>query len=154
MEYTEQMAETELVPEISGGIDSAEESPKTGEISGEDYAQQIARLRKEHSAAMDKVRIDGEVRYVLAKMGARNPALAAKALDMSGVQVNADTVSGVEESVKKLMASDPYLFGSGNLLPPTGKEGSTGGVHGVSERDPETLSDGEYYRMIGVKGKR
>jgi len=104
------------------------------------------RLKAEHAEKLRQVQIDGEVRYMLAKMGARNPALAAKALDLSGVQATEDGVTGVEESVRALMASDPYLFGV--HLPPAGGEHSSGGVHGAARRDPNSMSDKEYYAMV------
>ena len=104
------------------------------------------RLKAEHAEKLRQVQIDGEVRYMLAKMGARNPALAAKALDLSGVQATEDGVTGVEESVRALMASDPYLFGM--HLPPAGGEHSSGGVHGAARRDPNSMSDKEYYAMV------
>ena len=83
---------------------------------------------------------------MLARMGAKNPALAAKALDLSGVQADENGVTGVEESVKQLMASDPYLFGI--QMPQSGGEHSSGGVHGAARRDPNGMSDKEYYAMV------
>ena len=104
------------------------------------------RLKAEYASQLRQVRIDGEVRYMLAKMGAKNPALAAKALDLSGVEVTEDSITGVEESVKQLMASDPYLFGI--HMPQAGGEQSSGGVHGAARRDPSGMSDREYYAMV------
>lgn len=104
------------------------------------------RLKAEHAAQLRQVRIDGEVRYMLAKMGAKNPALAAKALDLSGVEATEEGITGVEESVRQLMASDPYLFGI--HMPPAGGEHSSGGVHGAARRDPNGMSDKEYYAMV------
>lgn len=83
---------------------------------------------------------------MLAKMGAKNPALAAKALDLSGVDADENGVTGVEESVKQLMESDPYLFGI--QIPQPGGGHSSGGVHGAARRDPSGMSDAEYYAMV------
>lgn len=107
----------------------------------------LAKLKAEHEEKLRQVRIDGEVRYMLARMGAKNPALAAKALDLTGVQADEGGVSGVEESVKRLMASDPYLFGFGRMAA-SGGEASSGTAHGEYRRDPDTLSDREYYDML------
>lgn len=110
----------------------------------------VTRLKEEHAEELRQVRIDGEVRYMLAKMGAKNPALAAKALDLSGVQADGETVTGVEEAVKQLMGTDPYLFGI--HMGPVGGEHSSGGVHGAARRDPDGMSDREYYAMkLGKK---
>lgn len=110
----------------------------------------VLQLLEAQEAKLRQVRIDGEVRYMLAKMGAKNPTLAAKVLDLSAVQVDDNGVVGVEESVKRLMATDPYLFG--HTLGPVGGERSSGGVHGGDRRDPNGMSDREYYAM--VMGKR
>lgn len=110
----------------------------------------VLQLLEAQEAKLRQVQIDGEVRYMLAKMGAKNPTLAAKVLDLSAVQVDDNGVAGVEESVKRLMATDPYLFG--HTLGPVGGERSSGGVHGGDRRDPNGMSDREYYAM--VMGKR
>ncbi len=110
----------------------------------------VQQLLQQQEEKLRQVRIDGEVRYMLAKMGAKNPTLAAKVLDLSAVQVRDDGVVGVEESVKRLMATDPYLFG--HTMGPVGGERSSGGVHGGDRRDPNGMSDREYYAM--VMGKR
>lgn len=110
----------------------------------------VLQLLEAQEAKLRQVQIDGEVRYMLAKMGAKNPTLAAKVLDLSAVQVDDNGVVGVEESVKRLMATDPYLFG--HTLGPVGGERSSGGVHGGDRRDPNGMSDREYYAM--VMGKR
>ena len=122
------------VPEVAAETAAAPEQSETD------------RLKAEHAEKLRQVRIEGEVRYMLAKMGARNPALAAKALDLSGVEADEHGVTGVEESVKQLMASDPYLFGI--HMPPSGGEYSSGGAHGAARRDPNGMSDREYYAMV------
>ena len=110
-------------------------------------AGEIVRLRQEHEAALRQVRIQGEARYVLARMGAKNPDMAAKALDLTAVTADETTVTGVEDAVRKLMTSDPYLFGV-VTFPAPGRESSSGGRHGENRPDPQTLSDREYYDMI------
>ena len=106
MEETMQMTENaaqEMVP-AEKQAPAVEEAPAAEQDT-------VARLQEKHAEELRQVRIDGEVRYMLAKMGAKNPALAAKALDLSGVQADGETVTGVEEAVKQLMGTDPYLFG-------------------------------------------
>ncbi|MBQ8401092.1 MAG: hypothetical protein IJX14_04090 [Clostridia bacterium] len=112
-----------------------------------DTALTVEQLKAEHAKELRQVRLDGEVRYVLAKLGARNPALAAKALDLSGVGEDGENgVTGVEEAARRLMASDPYLFGVS--MGPVGGDSSSGGVHGGARRDPDGMSDREYYAMV------
>lgn len=110
----------------------------------------VEALLAEQEEKLRQVRMDGEVRYVLAKMGAKNPTLAAKVLDLSEVRVDDECVTGVEEAVRQLMATDPYLFGLS--MGPVGGERSSGGKHGGARRDPNRMSDKEYYAM--VMGKR
>ena len=120
-------------------------SPETAETDGSSAA--VEALNAAHAEEVRKLRIDGEVRVMLTRMGARNPAVAAKALDLSAVSADENGISGVEESVKRLMESDPYLFG---VMPhtPLGRDSSSGAAHGESRREPDTLSDREYYDMI------
>ena len=145
MEETMQMTENaaqEMVP-AEKQAPAVEEAPAAEKDT-------VTRLKEEHAEELRQVRIDGEVRYMLAKMGAKNPALAAKALDLSGVQADGETVTGVEEAVKQLMGTDPYLFGI--HMGPVGGEHSSGGVHGAARRDPDGMSDREYYAMkLGKK---
>ena len=140
----------EILPADNGGDKEAvtDDAGTAAECRTEGAAEDaLVKLQAEHEAKLRQVRIDGEVRYVLARMGAKNPALAAKALDLTGVQADENGVSGVEESVRRLMGSDPYLFGFGQMAP-VGRESSSGAVHGESRRDPDTLSDREYYDML------
>lgn len=130
-------------------MDETVQNPVSGTVITEtaDAAPgETERLKAEHAAQLRQVRIDGEVRYMLARMGAKNPALAAKALDLSGVEADENGVTGVEESVRALMASDPYLFGI--HMPQPGGEHSSGGTHGAARRDPNGMSDREYYAMV------
>ena len=130
-------------------MDETVQNPGQDTVTAEAAApvqSETDRLKAEHAETLRQVRIDGEVRYMLARMGAKNPALAAKALDLSGVQADENGVTGVEESVKQLMASDPYLFGI--QMPQSGGEHSSGGVHGAARRDPNGMSDKEYYAMV------
>ena len=130
-------------------MDETVQNPGQDTVTAEAAApvqSETDRLKAEHAETLRQVRIDGEVRYMLARMGAKNPALAAKALDLSGVQADENGVTGVEESVKQLMASDPYLFGI--QMPQSGGEHSSGGVHGAARRDPNGMSDKEYYAMF------
>jgi len=113
----------------------------------------LTALENAHREALSQVRLEGEVRYILARKGAKNPDLAAKTVDLSKVQVTQDGIFGVEEAVERLIRSDPYLFGtempahafSGKLVV---GESSTGAVHGSVSRDPESMSDAEYYRTV------
>ncbi len=108
---------------------------------------EVAKLQ----ADMADLRKESAVLYQLALMGAHNPKAAVRVLDMSGVAVEGDRVIGAEESVCRLMETDPYLF----ALRPAAMGGgtSTGAVHGEGPRDTEALSDSEYYAVVLKKQK-
>ena len=87
-------------------------------------------------------RLDGEVRVALTAMGARNARLAAKAIDYGKLALAEEgTVTGLEEQLAALSQSDPYLFAA----PETHRQ-STGTEHGKSTKDPDDMTDAEYYR--------
>lgn len=132
------------------GSEPIRSEPKHSESDGSVPTESVEQLLAEQEEKLRQVRIDGEVRYVLAKMGAKNPTLAAKVLDLSRVQADDEGVIGVEEAVQQLMVSDPYLFG--HAMGPVGGERSSGGKHGGGRRDPASMSDKEYYAY--VMGKR
>lgn len=150
------LAEQEVTVADDGTVILSEDTlakrsePNRSESKCSEPSGSMERLLAEQEEKLRQVRIDGEVRYVLAKMGAKNPTLAAKVLDLTGVQADDEGVIGVEEAVQQLMATDPYLFGLS--MGPVGGERSSGGKHGGGRRDPANMSDKEYYAY--VMGKR
>jgi len=115
------------------------------------YEAKLTRMQEEHRAALERARVDSEVKLTLVRLGARNPALAAKAVDLSGITVDEAGVNGVRESVERLRESDPYLFapqGNSTFSREEDLPLPTGGIHGTVRRDPADLPDSEYYKTV------
>ncbi len=143
----EEMNEKQEMTEGMAGTVPAMTEPMEAPGAEAQPDAETAKLREDMAA----LRKESAVLYQLALMDAHNPKAAVRVLDMSGVTVEGDRVIGAEESVCRLMETDPYLF---DLHPaPMGGERSTGAVHGESPRNPEALSDSEYYAVLLKKQK-
>lgn len=106
--------------------------------------EQIRRMEENHTADLQKMQIEHETKYALTRMGAKNPSLAAKVLDMSAITIDNDGIHGLNEQLDKLRVSDPYLFGSTADREKT----ATGISHGTPFADPDNMTDAEYYRFV------
>jgi len=85
-------------------------------------------------AALKQTRIENAATLAAAKLGVIDPAAAIKLMDQSSITVSDDgTISGVEDAVKALQQSSPYLFktpaqgsvGDGNTNPGNGNNAAT-----------------------------
>ena len=137
--------ETEMAAEI------AAEPSRSARCEEEDSRQEIAALKEQirvleenHASQLQKLQIAHETTFALAKMGARNPALAARILDMDAITMDKDGLHGLTEQLEKLRISDPYLFHN------TTEKGrnATGLSHGLPFPDGENMTDAEYYRFV------
>lgn len=106
--------------------------------------EQIRRMEENHTADLQKMQIEHETKYALTRMGAKNPSLAAKVLDMSAITIDNDGIHGLNEQLDKLRVSDPYLFSSTADREKT----ATGISHGTPFADPDSMTDAEYYRFV------
>ena len=96
---------------------------------------------------MTRERAINALKYELLKNGAHNPALAATAIGIDGLEGEASAVEeAARAKVANLKASEPYMFGSAAV---TGGV-STGASHGGAATDPDMMSDSEYYRYKNV----
>lgn len=91
-----------------------------------------------------KAKLDGEVKVALAKMGAINVQLAAKAINFEKLDFTEDgVVTGLDDQLLSLSKSDPYLFEANEKQ--------------VVKRDvvvdSDDMTDEEYYRTR-LKNKR
>ena len=128
-------------------IDETAEAPQAEENISQEVAalqEQIRLMEMNHAADLQKMQIENETKYALTKMGAKNPVLAAKVLDMSAITIDNDGIHGLNEQLDKLRVSDPYLFHSTADREKT----ATGLSHGTPFADPENMTDAEYYRFV------
>lgn len=100
-------------------------------------------------AALKQTRIENAATLAAAKLGVIDPAAAIKLMDQSSITVSDDgTISGVEDAVKALQQSSPYLFktpaqgsvGDGNTNPGNGANNQ------ASEFTYSQIQDLEFYK--------
>lgn len=82
-----------------------------------------------------KAKLDGALEAALAGSRARSTKAVRALLDMERVKLDGDTLIGLEDQLKALKASDPYLFES-TVLAKTGMS-HQGGSEGAAEKKDE-----------------
>lgn len=93
----------------------------------EELQKQLEKLQNENKTA----RIESAIKDAAVKAGVKNPSVIAKLIDRSGLEIGSDgTVAGVDDQIKALLTSDPYLKGDAKSLkigePPVDPEGQGG----------------------------
>ena len=135
------MDETKMTNTPETELPPAEEKVPT---EADTLREQIRQMEEKHTADLARMQIEHETKYALARMGAKNPALAAKVLDMSAITYGEEGICGLKEQLDKLRISDPYLFHS----TAEGEKTATGLSHGTPFADPDSMTDAEYYRLV------
>lgn len=86
---------------------AAEESGKFKEL----YEAETAK-NKEFQEKLKTNAIDSDISSEALKLGAKNPAAVQKLIERKAIEIDDDgNVTGVQEALKALQESDPYLFG-------------------------------------------
>lgn len=98
---------------------------------------QNKQTKEEYESKMAELKKNTAIDLALAKQKAKNVKAVKALLDMEKVSLDGDNIIGLEEQLKALKESDPYLFGDakpkvgdGSNPPPTG-----------DGNNPETLGD-------------
>jgi len=133
-------------------IEAAEAKRKQAELSELDQLkaklaeQEKARLVAEGKASEALIR--HAVEMAAATMKFHNPEIAYHLLDMAEVSIGEDgKVTGVEDALKKLVKSDPYLVGNGTAAAPETDAGKRGtGKPDAKAREEEIR---KRYRITG-----
>ena len=97
------------VKQLSGDL---EQRTKDLEAAG-NYKGEIERLNgiiAERDRSIDTIRKQGRLSIMLKESGARNPDVLMRMIDIDKVQEKDGKVTGLDEQLKALKASDPYLF--------------------------------------------
>lgn len=110
----------------------------------EDLVKQIDTLKKaqadrqkEYDASIKKMQIDGIVDRSLMSAKAKNAKAVKALLDLQNVEIDGDSIKGLDAQLKKLKESDAYLFEAekktevNGLKPPEGAGGPDAG--GISQ---------------------
>ena len=97
------------VKQLSGDL---EQRTRDLEAAGS-YKGEIERLNgiiAERDRSIENIRKQGRLCVMLRVSGARNPDVLMRMIDIDRVQEKDGKVTGLEEQLKALKASDPYLF--------------------------------------------
>lgn len=135
-EYEEKEAQREI-----------EEKKKKGEWEqvAKNAEEKLTAAEQRYQTAITDNRIQSEA----AKLGVVDLEAVTKLIDRSQIKVADDgSVTGVEESVKSLLESKPYLKGTGETVTTVGQGTSPGQgeTNGLKRFKMSQLQDAKYYR--------
>jgi len=112
--------------------DTQLEQLKQAAGNSEELKAQIEQLQAENQKAaeewqakMAQMQLDFAIEKALAAAKAKNPKAVKALLDMENVKLDGDKLLGLDDQLKAIQQSDPYLFGE------TGKVGSGTNPPGV-----------------------
>lgn len=106
-----------------------------------ELVRQLEAEREKHREELAGVRAKSALREELLRGGAYNPTLAIRAVDPSDMTGDDEQLrSAAAEKIKRLRASEPYLFRGAETTAVT-----TGLAHAGARLDEDDLSDSEYY---------
>lgn len=124
-----------------------EELKKANE-GNKDLAAQLEKMKteaetrkKEYTDSINQMKLDNAVDIALNGFKAKNAKAVRALLDLKEAKVGDDgKVAGLDEQLKKLQESDPYLFNTGTtgvsgLKAGEGSDGKTGGEGGATVAD-------------------
>lgn len=104
--------------EESGAITKQLEELKKANEGNKDLAAQLEKMKteaearkKEYAATLNQMKVDSAVAMALTGAKAKNSKAVRALLDLTGAKVGEDgKVAGLEDQIKKIQESDPYLF--------------------------------------------
>ena len=143
--------------------DAQLEQLKQAAGNSEELKKQIEALQAENKKAteewqtkMSQMKLDFAIEKALAAAKAKNPKAVKALLDMDKVKMDGDQLLGIDEQLKALQQSDPYLFGdSGKVGGGTNPPGA--GNPEVNPWKPETFNltlQGQILREDPAKATR
>lgn len=108
----------------------------------------MAALQTKYDTDLAAARLAAAVNLKLVQEGARNPKLAAAAIDAARLKLDGETVIGLDEQIKTLRETDGYLFDTYEE-----KVEGTGFAAGGAGDPPDynNMSDADYYAAIASK---
>src|SRR5699024_4230224 len=89
----------------------------------ENLQNQNQQTQKEFQDKLDAQRKDSAIELALRDAKARNPKIAKSALDLDSISFNDGKLIGLDEQLKEIQESDPYLFVSEDDEKPEGLKG-------------------------------
>lgn len=141
-------------------------------VDVEKLQNDLKKTKETYETEINKLQLN----YALEKALTKNKARSAKAvmafLDMSKIKLDGETLIGLDDQLKTIKESEPYLFeqednkgtdnkenGSGEAAPSNNASGAgqspvrinSGGAHGGAGIDYDKMSDEEYYAAVFKK---
>lgn len=116
------------------------------------YKELTARLERERDEAKEQAKassINAKIQAAAMKLGAVDPEVVQSLIDRSVIKVNeSGAIEGVDEAVKALLESKPYLKGTGSAAPTVGSGTNPGeaGGNGPKKFKHSQIRDPEFYR--------
>lgn len=110
-----------------------------------ELTEALEKQKQSHEASLKSVKARAALVCELTRSGAHNPALAAGAIGLDGLDGDdAALAKGAKEKVALFKSSEPYMFAEEGLS--SAAAFSTGLRHQSQSVDPDSMSDSEYYR--------
>jgi hypothetical protein len=147
------------VTEISSQLEALKKSAK----GNEELTNQINELQKKNGDWEGKYKdtlVSSAIKVEAMKFKAKDPADVIAFLDKSKLEISEDgTIKGLDEQLKKLQESKPYLFGEA-AIPPAGGgganppgSGSKTEIQQVEEQLAEAQKKGNFATVISLRDK-
>ncbi len=97
------------VKQLSGDLEQRKHDlEEAGTFKGE--IERLNGIIAERDRSIETIRKQGRLSLMLRESGARNPDVLMRMIDIDKVQEKDGKVTGLDEQLKALKASDPYLF--------------------------------------------
>ncbi len=138
------------------------EQLKAAAGSNEELKKQIETLQAENKKAseewqakMAQMQLDFAIEKALAAAKAKNPKAVKALLDMEQVKLDGDKLLGLDDQLKTIQQSDPYLFGDSKVGGGTNPPGADNAE--INPWKPETFNltlQGQILREDPVKATR
>ena len=138
------------VDTLKGDIDALKKSNK----DNEELTAQIDKLKadykareEEYNASIKQMKIDSIVDRALSGAKAKNNKAVRALLNLDGVEVEGDTIKGLEEQINAVKENNAYLFGASVPTSPTPgvPSGSNGGI------TPQEFKSYSYAQRVELK---
>jgi len=153
-------AKKKLEADLQGRDAQLEELKKAAGTS-EELKKQIETLQAENKKAGDewqaklsKMQLDFALERALTTAKAKNPKAVKALLDMEKVKLDGEQLLGLDDQLKAIQQSDPYLFGEpgrvgGGTNPPGGTEPKT-----IDQQIEEAIKAGNTALAIRLKNEK
>ena len=138
------------VDTLKGDIDALKKSNK----DNEELTAQIDKLKadykareEEYNANIKQMKIDSTVDRALSGAKAKNNKAVRALLNLDGLEVEGDTIKGLEEQINAVKENNAYLFGASVPTSPTPgvPSGSNGGI------TPQEFKSYSYAQRVELK---